>query len=141
LALGAVFASRWQKPDFDTQVGMLAFADVAILTLLMRASGGLSSGLGLLLIVAIAGSSLMLGRRVSIFYASLATIAAMLQHSWGLLVGDVVSDEMIQGYPQVAILGVGLFATAFLGYTLASRLRATEVLAERRGMDLANLAQ
>ncbi len=140
LALAAVLASYWRTPDFDTQVSMLAFADVALLTLLMHASGGLSSGLGLLLIVAIAGSSLMLGRRVSIFYASLATIAAMLQHSWRLLVGDLVSDEMIQGYPQVAILGVGLFATAFLGYTLASRLRATEVLAERRGMDLANLA-
>jgi two-component system sensor histidine kinase PilS (NtrC family) len=141
LAVAALFASRWRQPDFDTQVSMLAFADVALLTLLMHASGGLSSGLGLLLIVAIAGSSLMLGRRVSIFYASLATIAAMLQHSWGLLVGDLVNDEMIQGYPQVAILGIGLFATAFLGYTLASRLRATEVLAERRGMDLANLAQ
>src|SRR5436190_10078407 len=140
LALAALAASHWRTPDFDTQVSMLAFGDVALLTLLMHASGGLSSGLGLLLIVAIAASSLMLGRKVAIFYASLATIAAMLEHSWGLLIGDLVSEEMIQGYPQVAILGVGLFATAFLGYTLAQRLRATEVLAERRGMDLANLA-
>lgn len=141
LAIAALFASRWRTPDFDTQVGVLAFADVTLLTLLMRASGGLSSGLGLLLIVAIASSSLMLGRRVSIFYASLATIAAMLQHSWGLLVGDLVNEDLIQGYPQVAILGVGLFATAFLGYTLGSRLRATEALAERRGAALANLTQ
>jgi two-component system, NtrC family, sensor histidine kinase PilS len=140
LAAGAVAGSRWRAPDFDTQISMLAFGDVALLTLLMHASGGLSSGLGLLLIVAIAGSSLMLGRRVAIFYAALATIGAMIEHSWGLLVGDLVNEEMIQGYPQVAILGVGLFATAFLGYTLAQRLRATEVLAERRGMDLANLA-
>jgi two-component system, NtrC family, sensor histidine kinase PilS len=141
LAIAALLASRWRIPDFDTQVGVLAFADVALLTLLMRASGGLSSGLGLLLIVAIATSSLMLGRRVSIFYASLATIAAMLQHSWGLLVGDLVNDDLVQGYPQVGILGFGLFATAFLGYTLGSRLRATEALAERRGMALANLTQ
>ncbi|MFL6621727.1 MAG: sensor histidine kinase [Sulfurifustis sp.] len=140
LAIAAVLATRWQKPDFDTQVSVLAFADVGLLTLLMRASGGLSSGLGLLLIVAIAGSSLMLGRRVSIFYASLATIAAMLQHSWGLLVGDLVNEDLVQGYPQVGLLGVGLFATAFLGYTLASRLRDTEALAARRGTDLINLA-
>lgn len=141
LAIAALMTSRRRQPDFDTQVSVLAFADVAVLTLLMHASGGLSSGLGLLLIVAIAGSSLMLGRRVSIFYASLATIAAMLEHSWGLLVGNLVSEDMVQGYPQVGILGVGLFATAFLGYTLGARLRATEALAERRGKDLANLAQ
>lgn len=139
LAIAAVFAARWRKPDFDTQVSTLAFADIALLTLLMRASGGLSSGLGLLLLVAVAASSLMLGRRVAIFYASLATIAAMLQHSWGLLTGDLVSDDLIEGYPQVGLLGVGMFATAFLGYTLGARLRATEALAERRGKDLANL--
>ena len=39
------------------------------------------------------------------------------------------------------MLGIGLFATATLGYTLATRLRATEALAERRGVDLANLSQ
>jgi two-component system sensor histidine kinase PilS (NtrC family) len=140
LAGYALFAAHSRSPDFDTQVSVLAFADVALLTLLMRASGGLSSGVGLLLIVAIAGSSLMLGRKVSIFYASLATIAAMLQHSWGLLVGDLVNEDLMQGYPQVGILGVGLFATAALGYTLGSRLRATEALAERRGKDIANLS-
>lgn len=140
LGVYALFASYSRSPDFDTQVSVAAFADVTVLTLLMRASGGISSGLGLLLIVAIAGSSLMLGRRVSIFYASLATIAAMLQHSWGLLTGDLVTDKLVQGYTQVGLLGVGLFATAFLGYTLGSRLRATEALAESRGKDIVNLS-
>lgn len=140
LAIYALVASHSRSPDFDTQVSVLAFADVAVLTLLIRASGGLSSGLGLLLIVAIAGSSLMLGRKVSIFYASLATIAVMLQHSWGFLTGDLVSEDLVQGYPQVGLLGVGLFATAFLGYTLGSRLRATEALAESRGKDIADLS-
>jgi two-component system sensor histidine kinase PilS (NtrC family) len=141
LAIGALLTTRWRKPDFDTQVGVLAFADVVFLTLLMHASGGLSSGLGLLLIVAVAGSSLMLGRKVAIFYAALATVAAMLQHSWGLFFGQLVTTELIEGYPQVGLLGTGLFATAFLGYTLAARLRATEVLAQRRGADLAHLAR
>lgn len=141
LAIYALFASHSRSPDFDTQVSVLAFADVAVLTLLIRASGGLSSGLGLLLIVAVAASSLMLGRKVSLFYASLATIAAMLQHSWGVLIGDLVTDDMVRGYPQVGLLGVGLFATAALGYTLGSRLRATEALAERRGEDIASLSQ
>jgi len=140
LALYALYATHSRSPDFDTQVSVLTFADVVLLTLLMRASGGLSSGIGLLLIVAVAGSSLMLGRKVAIFYASLATIAAMLQHSWGLLVGDLVNDDLLQGYPHIGLLGVGLFATAALGYTLGSRLRATEALAESRGKDVADLS-
>lgn len=140
LSLIAMETIRRRKPDFETQVSVLAFADVTLLTLLIHASGGLTSGLGLLLIVAIAGTSLMLGRRVTIFYASLATIAVMLQHSWGMLTNGTASAEIVQGYPQVGLLGVGLFATAFLGYTLASRLRATEAIAERRGRDIANLS-
>ena len=142
LSLIGLQTIRRRKPDFETQATMLAFADVTLLTLLMHASGGLSSGLGLLLLVAVAGSSLMLGKRLTIFFASLATVAALLEHSWGILTGaDVVKSDVMQGFPQVGMLGIGLFATAFLGYTLATRLRATEALAERRGVDLANLAQ
>jgi len=140
LSLLALETIRRRKPDFETQVSVLAFADVTLLTLLIHASGGLASGLGLLLVVAIAGTSLMLGRRVTVFYASLATIAVMLEHSWELVTNGTASPETVQGYPQVGLLGVGLFATAFLGYTLAARLRATEAIAERRGRDIANLS-
>jgi two-component system, NtrC family, sensor histidine kinase PilS len=139
IGLIAEEAARWRKPDFDTQIAVLTFVDVTILTLLMHASGGISSQLGLLLIVAVAGSSLMLGRRVSIFYAALAAVGVMIEHSSGLLIGDLVSEEIVRGYPQVAILGVGLFATSFLGYTLGDKLRATEALAARRGADIASL--
>jgi two-component system, NtrC family, sensor histidine kinase PilS len=139
IGLAAEEAARWRKPDFDTQISVLTFVDVTVLTLMMHASGGVGSGVELLLIVAIAASSLMLGRRVSIFYGALATIAVILDHSWGLLVGEMVGEDVIQGYPRVALVGLGLFATAILGYTLGSRLRATEALAARRGADLANL--
>ncbi len=129
-----------RAPSFDTQANILGFADITLVTMLMHASGGVSSGLVLLLLVAVAGISLMLDKRDTIFYAALATIGTLLEHSWGVLTGEAVDmNELAQGYPQVGILGVGMFTTAFIGYTLASRLRATEKLAERRGEDLANL--
>ncbi|MEK7697803.1 MAG: histidine kinase dimerization/phospho-acceptor domain-containing protein, partial [Pseudomonadota bacterium] len=133
---------RERRFDFETHTTLLTFADVALLTILMHASGGLPSGLGMLLLIAIAGGSLMLGRRITVFYASLAAIAVMLEHSWDYLTGSVASLlDLSQGYPQVGMLGVGFIATAFLGNMLAERLRATEALAERRGVDLANLTQ
>jgi two-component system sensor histidine kinase PilS (NtrC family) len=142
ISLTAAFSIHWQKPDYDSQAALLSFADVTLLTIVMHASGGLASGLGLMLVVAIAGTSLMLGKRLTIFYASLAVIAVLLEHSWSWLTGvDAAETEMLQGFPQVGLFGIGLYATAFFGYLLATRLRATEELAQRRGVDVANLTQ
>lgn len=142
LSLTAVFSIHSQKPDFDSQAALLSFADVTLLTIIMHASGGLASGLGLMLVVAIAGTSLMLGKRLTVFYASLAVIAVLLEHSWGWLTGTVAADaDIMDGFPQVGLFGIGLYATAFFGNLLATRLRATEELAQRRGVDVANLTQ
>jgi len=142
ISLTAVFSIHWKIPGYDSQATLLSFADITLLTIIMHSSGGLSSGLGLMLVVAIAGSSLMLGKRMTIFYASLATIAVLLEHSWSWLITlNAAEVETAQGYPQVGLFGVGLYATAFFGYLLATRLRATEELAQRRGVDVVNLTQ
>lgn len=131
-----------RQPDFYTQAGVFAFADVTFITLLTHASGGLASSLGLFLVVAVAGTSLLLNKRMTIFVAALASIAALLQHSWGLLTGtESYASTVLQGFPQVGALGIGLFTAAALGYTLAQRLRVSEDIARRRGADLSNLAK
>src|SRR3989344_4327368 len=138
----ALLTIRERRFDFETHTTLLTFADIALLTILIHASGGLSSGLGMLLVVAVAGGSLMLSRRITVFYASLAAIAVILEHSWAFLTGNVASIlHLSQDFPQVGILGASFIVTAFLGNMLAERLRATEALAERRGVDLANLTQ
>ncbi len=144
VAMGALawFTIRERRFDFESHAVVSAFADIVLLTILMHASGGLGSGLGILLIIAVASASLMQARRITIFYAALAAIAIILEHAWDYLTNrSATMADLVAGYPQVGMLGLGFFATAFLGYTLANRLRATEVLAERRGVDLANLTQ
>ena len=138
LALANLETLRRRWPDFETQAPFLAFADVTLLTMLMHASSGLSSGLGLLLVVAVGGSSLMLTTRMTAFFAALASIAILIEHNWIALTGGTWNTE---GYTQTGMLGIALFATAFLSHSLAQRLRATEELAKRRGVDLANLGQ
>ena len=135
----AGFVSSWRRwPSFETQTGILSFLDVILLTILLHASGGLSSGLGLLLVVSVGGSSLLLGTRLTIFFAALATVAIGVEVNWAFLTGGFWSTD---GYTQGGLLGFGLFATAALSHALAERLRATEALAQRRGVDLANLSQ
>lgn len=131
-----------RQPDFDTQASVFAFADVTFVTLLIHASGGLASSLGLFLVVAVAGASLLLDKRMTIFVAALASIAALIQHSWGLLTGtESYAGTISQGYPQVGALGIGLFTAAALGFTLSKRLRISEDIARKRGADLSNLAR
>ena len=144
LATGLVglYTIRRRNPVYDSQVTVYVFADMTLLTMIMHSSGGLASGVGLLLLVAVAGSAVMLGsQRMTVFYAALATIAALLEHSWNALTGGDLALGVSGNYPQVGMFGIGLFATAFLGNTLAARLRATEALAERRGADLASMEQ
>lgn len=126
---------RW--PNYTTQASGFAFADVVLITLLLHASGGLASGLGLLLFITVATGGLVLSTRLSIFFAALATLALLLEHSWGVFRGERFSFETL---PQVGILGLLLFATAGLTRMLAARLRGAEALAHRRGIDLANMA-
>lgn len=150
LAVVSTYTIYRRQPDFESQTTVLGFADITLMTLFMHASGGIASGLGLLLLVAVAGNSLMVGKRIAIFYASVGAIAMLLEHSWSILPEFVtwllsghefsVRQDPSSTYPQVGMLGLGLYVTAYLGYTLATRLRVTEALAERRGAEVVNLS-
>lgn len=137
-SLAGLLGSRKYVRDFESIATALAFVDIVLLTLLMHASGGLASGLGVLLIVAVAGSGIMLRPRMSVLLAALATISVLIENSWGFLVHQALRAE---SYPQVGIFGMTLFAASAAAYLFSDRLRATEALAERRGLDIQNLGQ
>jgi len=143
IALSAVFVIRQRWGGYETIATSLAFIDIVLLTLLIHASGGMEGGTGLLLLIAVAGASLMLSTRLTILFAALATIAIGIEVNWAFLTeGEwVMSRWNTGGYTQMGLLGIGLFVTATLTHLLARRLRATEALAVQRGVDLANLAQ
>ncbi len=136
-AVAASTASFWQWPSFSIQVAVQVIVDIVALTLMMHASGGVSSGLGILLVVAIAGGSILTSGRTAVLFAALASIAILLQQVY---VG--FNDPFATtNYPHVGMLGTVLFATAFVAHRSATRIRSSEALAARRGFDLANLAQ
>lgn len=140
VSLFAIQITRFRQPDFETQSSVFAFADIVFLTLLIHSSGGLGSGIGFFLLFAVAANSFILQKRMVIFIASLASLAALIQHSWPVLIRDIpMTREIASGYPQVGILGIGLFIIATLSHILAQRLQTTEALAEKHSVDLANL--
>lgn len=141
-SLFSIQITRHQQPDFETQAAVFAYTDIIFLSLLIRASGGVDSGIGVLMLIAVASSSLLLGKRMTVFIAAIATLGVILQHSWDLLVKNAeMTPHLVSGFSKSAILGLAFFATAGLGYLLAQRLRATEALATSRGEDIASLTE
>jgi two-component system sensor histidine kinase PilS (NtrC family) len=112
-------------------------ADVGFIVILMYASGGISSGLGLLLLTALAGAGLISRGRLTLFFAALAAIAVLLEHTYQVL----RFDASVAQYVQAGLLAGGYFATAWLAHTLAKYAQASEELAAQREIDLANMAQ
>lgn len=125
---------RW--PPFILQLSFQTIGDVVFLVLLMHASGGVKSGIGMLLVVALAASSLISKGRQAMFFAAVAAIAVLLEQSYQLFVVDEKGD-----YFNAAMLGMGFFATAGLGHFLAKQVVASERLVEQKSIDLENLAQ
>lgn len=133
----SIFTIDWRKPPFTVQVYCHVLTDIAVIILLMHASGGLKSGLGVLLVVAIAGGSLLTAGRTAILFAALAALAVLLEQIYSQLNAPLLTTN----FTHAGLLGATFFATATLAYVLARRVRETEALAAQRGVDIANLEQ
>ncbi len=133
-AIAAVVAHHFRIPAFVVQVYVQLLADIVAITLMMAASGGTSSGIGVLLVITIAGGSLLIPGRLAILFAALAALAVLAEQIAAVIKGGIGGT-----FAQAGILGAAYFATAIIAYLLARRIRESEALAARRGADLANL--
>lgn len=115
-----------------TMVGL----DLLALTAMLHASGGLESGIGLLMITTVAGASLLIPGRKAPFFAASATLLILLEQVYSLLEGK--NHGVNLGF--AAIHGILLFAIALLSAGLARRAQTSEKLASQRAEDLAGLA-
>ena len=132
-----MFTIRWQKPEFVTQVYLQIAVDLITITLLMHASGGVQSGFGMLMIVAVAGGSILLAGKLALSFAAFASILVLAEHTYLQISDPAISTA----FTQTGLLGAAFFATALLAHALAKRVRESEALAEKRGIDLANMEQ
>jgi len=134
LAFAAVLARR---PYFTVQLAVQICADIFFVTMMMLFSGGIGSGLGLLLLVSLAAVGLISRGRLTLFFAALATIAILAEHTYEV----VFLSGSTSLYAQAGLLSIGFFATGWLAHSLAKRAVAIEAIVAQREVDLANLAQ
>lgn len=126
---------RW--PRFTWQLAVQIGVDIVGLTVLSYASGGIQSSIGLLLLVSLAAAGLISRGKITLFFAAMASIAALLEHSYAVLYDDAAAAL----YVQVGLLCMSYFAVAWLAHTLAKYAVDSQLLAQRRGRDLVSLAE
>ena len=125
---------RWR---FDLQLSIQVAADIGAVALLTYASNGISSGLALLLLTTLAAAGLIARGRLTLFYAALASIAVLLEHTYDVL----YFDAAVAQYAQAGLIAAAYFAIAWLAHTLARYAVASQELAAQREIDLENMAQ
>jgi two-component system sensor histidine kinase PilS (NtrC family) len=122
---------------FDLQLSLQVAVDVGFIVLLLYASSGISSGLGLLLLTTLAGAGLISRGRLTLFYAALASIGVLLEQTYEVLKLDAPETQFV----QAGLLSAAYFAIAWLAHALARYTVASEQLAAQREIDLANMEQ
>jgi two-component system sensor histidine kinase PilS (NtrC family) len=123
----------WRE-QFNVQLSLHVALDIAAITLLMYASGGIRSGIGVMLVITLIGAAIVAPRRLSFLYAAVATIALLLEQGYWVLAHDVEATNFL----QPGLLAIGCFASVAVTGWLAQRVAANEALARQRGRSLAN---
>ncbi|QEP43693.1 PAS domain-containing protein [Ectothiorhodospiraceae bacterium BW-2] len=126
-----------RRPRFGWQCGIQVAIDVAMITPLMYSSGGVGSGVAMLMVISIANHSMLTSGRMGLFFASLGTIALLLEQSFTLYLASYTTIN----YPYAALFGVVLFTTTQLTRVMARRAQQSAELAEQRSIDLENMAE
>ncbi|MFT7470811.1 MAG: two-component system sensor histidine kinase PilS (NtrC family) [Kiritimatiellia bacterium] len=109
--------------------------DIFTITLLTYSSGGIISGLGLLLIVTVASGSILIRGRVSTFLAAVAALSLIYSELYLALSVDSSANQFV----QTGILGAILFVTSLYIQTLTDRIYKAAVLADKQASDIIDL--
>ena len=128
--------ARLREPSLTVQVTAGVIVDVASITVLMHASGGVRSGLGVILLVTLAAAGLITRGRLVFFHAALGAIAVLIEQLFQMWQTDAGGHDFV----QAGITSAAFFATAALASTLARYARTSEQIAAEQQIDLANLS-
>lgn len=124
---------KW-RTHFSLHLTFQVLCDVAALVMLMWSSGGMRSGLGVMVLISLAAAALVSRGALMLFYAAIASLAVLLEQSYWILVHDLGTANFL----QPGLLSIGYFATALVTNRLAQRVIMNERVARQRGSDLAN---
>ncbi|PYC28126.1 PAS domain-containing sensor histidine kinase [Aquipseudomonas alcaligenes] len=135
LIFNVLVAVFMQRPRHLAQVFGLALLDVLLLCALFYSAGGTPSGIGNLLVVAVAIANILLRGRIGLLIAAVAAIGMLSLTFYLSLTRSAATAQFV----QAGALGALCFAAALFLQGLTRRLQQSESLAEQRAVDVASL--
>ncbi len=136
-AVGLILWQRSVDPrNLQAQVIVGTTIDIAVATLAAHALPLAAPGIVLMLLFNIGSASLLLPLRYGLGAAALAAAAVVAEYIWTVLVDVAVGRP----FAERLMFAVSFMAIAILTYLLGRQLRDSEALAEKRGGEIADLA-
>lgn len=127
-----VLLFRW-RPRFNLLLTTEVSVDILVLTVLMHLSGGSRSGISYMLLVVLAGAGLVGQGRLTLFYAAMASMAVLFEQG----LRQLYEGGELAEFTYTGVICAGFFGTAISAHLLSQRVVASELLAARRGAELA----
>jgi two-component system sensor histidine kinase PilS (NtrC family) len=126
-----------RRPSFSLQAQAQVLIDIALIPCIMHASGGIASGVGVLLGLSVAAGGILVGGRCALLFAALASLAVLGEELYADLGGLFEQTH----FTYAGMLGASYFGIAVLALVLAQRAERSEAILEQRSTDVANLQQ
>lgn len=135
ISLFAVPIAMKKWLSYSSFAQLFIFTDIVCITLLMHASGGIGSGIGILLAISMAAGGLLIGGRCAILFAAMASLAILAEQVYAIEVKAFEATTLT----YAGMLGVSFFSIAFLSVTLALRAEQSAILAQKQAQTIARL--
>ena len=127
----------YRKPGLATQVIVHTLIDISCIIVLMHATGGIRTGLGMLLIISVSMTSLFLQKQTTILFAAIATLSIIAEQIYS----HFIYTDYSPAFTQAGLLGILIFISAFLTIYTAKKLKESERLAEETSYELETIVQ
>ena len=134
--VGWLFILR-RTMGYVVQAQVAIFSDIILITIIMHASGGISSGIGALMLVSTAAGGLLIGGRCAMLFAAIASLFIFAEQTYLYHNGDFKNTY----YPYAGMLGAGFFTIALLSYMLAKRTEQTELISSQQKETIISLEE
>ena len=137
IAVLGIFLTHFRSPGLSKQVYLHTITDIVFLLTVVYSSGGLNSGLGILLLLPVILPSVLRPGQGSLLIAAMTVIALLSIEVYMQGQNKGSSFDMF----HTGVLSLFIMVISWLAGSWFENASKTAELAQRRGIDLANLSQ
>lgn len=132
----AFVVCSFRRTFFKAKLVITTILDIAFMTAIMHAIGGIGTGFGLLILISTTLASLVASGRLALFFAVISTCFVIGEQFFYRTAANQPDSNSLT---QAIILSLSFFAISWLAYNYSKRSSASEAIATQHKIDLQNM--